>query len=67
MIDWLRSGGYSQYRQTSVQPVRLLVEQGYEEPLAKPNASPRPSILRKREHDGSPGKRNYSKQFFFLK
>ncbi|XP_058789930.1 histone deacetylase complex subunit SAP130-like isoform X2 [Phymastichus coffea] len=50
------SGAYSQYRQTSVQPVRLLVEQGYEEPLAKPNASPRPSILRKREHDGSPGK-----------
>jgi hypothetical protein len=36
--------------------VRLLVEQGFEEPLGKPNASPRPSILRKRDHDSSPGK-----------
>ncbi|XP_003427527.1 histone deacetylase complex subunit SAP130 isoform X2 [Nasonia vitripennis] len=50
------SGGYPQYRQTSVQPVRLLVEPGFEEPLGKPNASPRPSILRKRDHDGSPAK-----------
>ncbi|OXU23211.1 hypothetical protein TSAR_006748 [Trichomalopsis sarcophagae] len=52
------SGGYPQYRQTSVQPVRLLVEPGFEEPLGKPNASPRPSILRKRDHDGSPAKGN---------
>lgn len=51
----LETGGtYSQYRQTSVQPVRLLVEPGYDEPHSKPNASPRPSILRKRDHDTSP-------------
>ncbi|XP_015604837.1 histone deacetylase complex subunit SAP130-A isoform X2 [Cephus cinctus] len=50
------SGTYSQYRQTAVQPVRLLVEPGYEEPHTKPNASPRPSILRKRDHDSSPAK-----------
>ncbi|XP_043664949.1 histone deacetylase complex subunit SAP130 [Vespula pensylvanica] len=48
------SGTYSQYRQASVQPVRLLVEPGYDEPHSKPNASPRPSILRKRDHDTSP-------------
>ncbi|XP_033331640.2 uncharacterized protein LOC117223475 isoform X2 [Megalopta genalis] len=47
------TGAYSQYRQT---PVRLLVEQGYDEPHTKPNASPRPSILRKRDHDNSPVK-----------
>ncbi|XP_053972345.1 histone deacetylase complex subunit SAP130 [Hylaeus volcanicus] len=45
------TGTYSQYRQT---PVRLLVEPGYDEPHTKPNASPRPSILRKRDHDNSP-------------
>jgi len=39
-----------------VQPVRLVVEPGYEEPHGKPNASPRPSILRKRDHDNSPVK-----------
>lgn len=39
-----------------MQPVRLLVEPGYEEPHGKPNASPRPSILRKRDHDNSPVK-----------
>ncbi|XP_014598513.1 PREDICTED: histone deacetylase complex subunit SAP130 [Polistes canadensis] len=51
----LETGGtYSQYRQASVQPVRLLVEPGYDEPHSKPNASPRPSILRKRDHDTSP-------------
>lgn len=48
------AGTYSQYRQASVQPVRLLVEPGYDEPHSKPNASPRPSILRKRDHDASP-------------
>lgn len=47
---------YSQYRPATVQPVRLLVEPGYEEPQHKPNASPRPSILRKRDHDNSPAK-----------
>ncbi|XP_025155797.1 histone deacetylase complex subunit SAP130-A isoform X2 [Harpegnathos saltator] len=47
---------HSPYRQTPVQPVRLLVEPGYEEPHSKPNASPRPSILRKRDHDNSPVK-----------
>ncbi|XP_051174403.1 histone deacetylase complex subunit SAP130-A [Leptopilina boulardi] len=47
---------YSQYRPATVQPVRLLVESGYEEPQHKPNASPRPSILRKRDHDNSPAK-----------
>ncbi|XP_076282500.1 uncharacterized protein LOC143209991 isoform X1 [Lasioglossum baleicum] len=47
------TGTYSQYRQT---PVRLLVEPGYDEPHTKPNASPRPSILRKRDHDNSPVK-----------
>ncbi|XP_078039180.1 uncharacterized protein LOC144471214 [Augochlora pura] len=47
------TGAYSQYRQN---PVRLLVEQGYDEPHTKPNASPRPSILRKRDHDNSPVK-----------
>jgi hypothetical protein len=52
------SGTYSQYRQASVQPVRLVVEPGYDEPPSKPNASPRPSILRKRDHDGSPIKGN---------
>ena len=57
-------GTYSQYRQTAVQPVRLLVEQGFEEPIGKPNASPRPSILRKREHDNSPIKGKLSKLFF---
>ncbi|KAJ8673375.1 hypothetical protein QAD02_004637 [Eretmocerus hayati] len=36
--------------------IRLLVEPGYEESAAKPNASPRPSILRKREIDSSPAK-----------
>ncbi|XP_043271658.1 histone deacetylase complex subunit SAP130 isoform X2 [Venturia canescens] len=51
------SGAYSQYRPTTVQPVRLLVEPtNYEETHAKPNASPRPSILRKRDHDNSPAK-----------
>ncbi|XP_046736475.1 mucin-5AC isoform X1 [Diprion similis] len=50
------SGAYPQYRQASIQPVRLLVEPGYEEPHVKPNASPRPSILRKRDHDSSPAK-----------
>ncbi|XP_012257247.1 histone deacetylase complex subunit SAP130 isoform X2 [Athalia rosae] len=49
-------GSYPQYRQTSIQPVRLLVDPSYEEPHAKPNASPRPSILRKRDHDISPVK-----------
>lgn len=49
-------GTYSQFRQASVQPVRLVVEPGYEEPHGKPNASPRPSILRKRDHDNSPVK-----------
>ncbi|XP_029161922.1 histone deacetylase complex subunit SAP130-A isoform X2 [Nylanderia fulva] len=50
-------GTYSPFRQGSVQPVRLVVEPGYEEPHAgKPNASPRPSILRKRDHDNSPVK-----------
>lgn len=40
-----------------MQPVRLVVEPGgYEEPHGKPNASPRPSILRKRDHDNSPVK-----------
>ncbi|KAK9300516.1 hypothetical protein QLX08_006850 [Tetragonisca angustula] len=34
--------------------VRLLVEPGYDEPHTKTNASPRPSILRKRDHDNSP-------------
>ncbi|XP_014234757.1 histone deacetylase complex subunit SAP130-B [Trichogramma pretiosum] len=47
------SGAYSPYRQSSVQPVRLVVDQGYEEPLTKTNASPRPSILRKRDIDTS--------------
>ncbi|KAL7298492.1 hypothetical protein TKK_0008272 [Trichogramma kaykai] len=47
------SGAYSPYRQTSVQPVRLVVDQGYEEPPTKTNASPRPSILRKRDIDTS--------------
>ncbi|XP_076635623.1 uncharacterized protein LOC143348844 isoform X3 [Colletes latitarsis] len=47
------TGTYSQYRQT---PVRLLVEPGYDEPHTKLNASPRPSILRKRDHDNSPVK-----------
>ncbi|XP_076238834.1 uncharacterized protein LOC143181963 [Calliopsis andreniformis] len=46
-------GAYSQYRQT---PVRLLVEPGYDEPHTKLNSSPRPSILRKRDHDNSPVK-----------
>lgn len=41
-----------------MQPVRLLVDPGFEEPIGKPNASPRPSILRKRDHDGSPAKGN---------
>ncbi|XP_012228970.1 histone deacetylase complex subunit SAP130 isoform X2 [Linepithema humile] len=51
------TGAYSQYRQTTVQPVRLVVEPGYEESThSKPNASPRPSILRKRDHDNSPVK-----------
>lgn len=51
------AGTYSPFRQGSVQPVRLVVEPGYEEPHAgKPNASPRPSILRKRDHDNSPVK-----------
>lgn len=51
------AGTYHQtYRQASVQPVRLLVEPGYDEPHSKPNASPRPSILRKRDHDNSPVK-----------
>ncbi|XP_017791180.1 PREDICTED: histone deacetylase complex subunit SAP130-A [Habropoda laboriosa] len=45
------TGTYTQYRQT---PVRLLVEPGYDEPHTKTNASPRPSILRKRDHDNSP-------------
>ncbi|CAD1475098.1 unnamed protein product, partial [Heterotrigona itama] len=45
------TGAYTQYRQT---PVRLLVEPGYDEPHTKTNASPRPSILRKRDHDNSP-------------
>ncbi|XP_033356488.1 histone deacetylase complex subunit SAP130-A-like isoform X2 [Bombus vosnesenskii] len=45
------AGTYTQYRQT---PVRLLVEPGYDEPHTKTNASPRPSILRKRDHDNSP-------------
>lgn len=49
-------GYHSPYRQTPVQPVRLLVEPGYEEQHNKPNASPRPSILRKRDHDNSPVK-----------
>lgn len=48
------AGTYSQYRPASVQPVRLLVDQGYEEPQPKPNASPRPSILRKRDPENSP-------------
>ena len=47
------TGTYSQYRQT---PVRLLVEPGYDEPHTKLNSSPRPSILRKRDHDNSPVK-----------
>ncbi|XP_033216137.1 histone deacetylase complex subunit SAP130-A [Belonocnema kinseyi] len=47
---------YSQYRPAAIQPVRLLVEPAYEEPQYKPNASPRPSILRKRDHDSSPAK-----------
>lgn len=51
------SGTYSPFRQGSMQPVRLVVEPGgYEEPHSKPNASPRPSILRKRDHDNSPVK-----------
>ncbi|XP_014210269.1 histone deacetylase complex subunit SAP130-like isoform X2 [Copidosoma floridanum] len=50
------SGNYSQFRPTSMPPVRLLVDQGFDEPLGKPNASPRPSILRKRDVDSSPGK-----------
>ncbi|XP_066601843.1 histone deacetylase complex subunit SAP130-A-like isoform X2 [Prorops nasuta] len=48
------AGTYSQFRQSNVQSVRLLVEPTYEEPHSKPNASPRPSILRKRDHDTSP-------------
>ncbi|XP_034941423.1 histone deacetylase complex subunit SAP130-B [Chelonus insularis] len=51
-----QSSLYPQYRQTSVQPVRLLVEPSHEENHGKPNASPRPSILRKRDHDNSPAK-----------
>ncbi|XP_029661889.1 histone deacetylase complex subunit SAP130-B isoform X2 [Formica exsecta] len=51
------TGTYSPFRQGSMQPVRLVVEPGgYEEPHGKPNASPRPSILRKRDHDNSPVK-----------
>ncbi|XP_018352917.1 PREDICTED: histone deacetylase complex subunit SAP130-A isoform X3 [Trachymyrmex septentrionalis] len=55
-LSFETSGTYSQFRQASVQPVRLVVEPGYEEPHGKPNASPRPSILRKRDHDNSPVK-----------
>ncbi|XP_018313784.1 histone deacetylase complex subunit SAP130-A isoform X4 [Mycetomoellerius zeteki] len=53
-LSFETTGTYSQFRQASVQPVRLVVEPGYEEPHGKPNASPRPSILRKRDHDNSP-------------
>ncbi|XP_011640167.1 histone deacetylase complex subunit SAP130 [Pogonomyrmex barbatus] len=53
-LSFETSGTYSQFRQAAVQPVRLVVEPGYEEPHSKPNASPRPSILRKRDHDNSP-------------
>ncbi|KAL0132601.1 hypothetical protein PUN28_000394 [Cardiocondyla obscurior] len=53
-LSFETTGTYSQFRQTSVQPVRLVVEPGYEESHGKPNASPRPSILRKRDHDSSP-------------
>ncbi|XP_018394604.1 PREDICTED: histone deacetylase complex subunit SAP130-A isoform X2 [Cyphomyrmex costatus] len=55
-LSFETTGTYSQFRQASVQPVRLVVEPGYEEPHGKPNASPRPSILRKRDHDNSPVK-----------
>ncbi|XP_077257851.1 uncharacterized protein LOC143894993 isoform X2 [Temnothorax americanus] len=56
-LSFETTGTYSQLRQASVQPVRLVVEPGYEEPHGgKPNASPRPSILRKRDHDNSPVK-----------
>lgn len=57
---------YAQYRQTPVSstpPIRIsstyLVEtsgNNDQESHGKPNASPRPSILRKREYDGSPVK-----------
>ncbi|XP_072766825.1 uncharacterized protein [Anoplolepis gracilipes] len=51
------TGTYTPFRQGSMQPVRLVVEPGgYDEPHGKPNASPRPSILRKRDHDISPVK-----------
>ncbi|XP_011882331.1 PREDICTED: histone deacetylase complex subunit SAP130-like isoform X2 [Vollenhovia emeryi] len=55
-LSFETTGTYSPFRQASVQPVRLVVEPGYEEPHSKPNASPRPSILRKRDHDNSPVK-----------
>ncbi|XP_057337772.1 mucin-2 [Microplitis mediator] len=52
-----QSSLYTQYRQASVQPVRLIVEpSSHEENHGKPNASPRPSILRKRDHENSPAK-----------
>ncbi|KAK0091527.1 hypothetical protein PV326_003076 [Microctonus aethiopoides] len=51
-----QSSIYTQYRQASVQPVRLLVEPIHEEGHGKPNSSPRPSILRKRDRDNSPAK-----------
>ncbi|XP_012275254.1 histone deacetylase complex subunit SAP130 isoform X2 [Orussus abietinus] len=47
---------YSFETSSSSQPVRLLVDSNYEEAHNKPNASPRPSILRKRDHDSSPAK-----------
>ncbi|XP_011686652.1 PREDICTED: histone deacetylase complex subunit SAP130-A isoform X2 [Wasmannia auropunctata] len=53
-LSFETTGTYSPFRQASVQPVRLVVDPGYEEPHGKPNASPRPSILRKRDHDNSP-------------
>ncbi|XP_011306545.1 histone deacetylase complex subunit SAP130-A isoform X2 [Fopius arisanus] len=46
----------NQYQYRQGQPVRLLVEPSHEDNHSKPNASPRPSILRKRDHDSSPAK-----------
>ncbi|XP_015109308.1 histone deacetylase complex subunit SAP130-A isoform X2 [Diachasma alloeum] len=46
----------NQYQYRQGQPVRLLVEPPHEDNHSKPNASPRPSILRKRDHDSSPAK-----------
>lgn len=61
----LVAGVYSPYRPAAVQPVRLLVEPtGYDETHTKPNASPRPSILRKRDHDSSPAKGTFKKKAF---